>query len=717
MEEIIRIEDKAHCLLNKQCDRLKKSWGEGTYLPILHCIVVYVLALKANISCSMQDWFHKVLHSNSVGIDEESLKVLINMVPDTIGYAEIQNYIVSSQNSFVDKEILIEIERYMELVNCKRLETSFYNTDLADYSFNSNIEYSLMSYGYHRLFERYLFSIYSCCIGQQVIASNTYSDDDTLFVVDLSAYMKNENTVSNLPQELISAYMKNENTFSDLTMELIDMTNRDKIIFIIPNKMLEHSYMSSDTVNSYSNEVRQYFLTFGYSWKITEFAKCSIAHKLDVKQSKQVIFSFVKNDMFASYSYNIKDSSSIKDKFQSGMNDNDVLFHDVTSLTLRPSFFTLHIMVNRLLKAFIKEKYTHGLQGVPLYQDSYKVNWKECLSFNDVFKRICIYSEGEISSSNVYCDLYFNNIEEICGDAYELEPAYRLNNLKRTNLKSIIQKASELIRNEASRHSIYLQPSDMLFLMKKVEIPATLLDCKNKELVEMVNKMYAAGLKSSKLQNLETVIPEISEVEGKPYYEKLSKLLCLFETFKILHKDKYNIYTWHTKIDCTNNIDEFLLNKMRNDAKTKHLFFFLCSACIDDLDKLIFFNTDEGLSYKNYTDMCKELIAFFPYLKSNQIKNSEDQFRKNMKEFSKDQFRKDMKKKSEGQEAEYDITIFEKTEDSDKETKKKRKKTYLKLIKKYVKTDLLFMEEDQEERDDSASRFLKAFADFVNFIC
>ena len=50
MEEIIRIEDKAHCLLNKQCDRLKKLWGEGTYLPILHCIVVYVLALKANIS-------------------------------------------------------------------------------------------------------------------------------------------------------------------------------------------------------------------------------------------------------------------------------------------------------------------------------------------------------------------------------------------------------------------------------------------------------------------------------------------------------------------------------------------------------------------------------------------------------------------------------------------------------------------------------------------
>ena len=701
MDEIIRIEDKAHCLLNKQCDRLKKLWGEGTYLTILHSVVVYVLALKANISCSMQDFFHDVLHGNFVGIDEESLKVLINMVPDTIGYAEIQNYIGSFQNSFVDKEILIEIERYMELVNCKRLETSFYNTDLADYSFNSNIEYSLMSYGYHRLFERYLFSIYSCCIGQQVIASNTYSDDDTLFVVDLSAYMKNENTVSNLPQELISAYMKNENTFSDLTMELIDMTNRDKIIFIIPNKMLEHSYMSSDTVNSYSNEVRQYFLTFGYSWKITEFAKCSIAHKLDVKQSKQVIFSFVKNDMFASYSYNIKDSSSIKDKFQSGMNDNDVLFHNVTTLTLRPSFFTLHVMVNRLLKAFIKEKYTHGLQGVPYYQDSYKVNWKECLSFNDVFKRICMYSEGEISSSNVYCDLYFNNIEEICGDAYELEPAYRLNNLQRTNLKSIIQKASELIRNEASRHSIYLQPSDMLFLMKHIEIPRTLLFPKSEKLVNMVNKMYAAGLKSSKLQNLETVIPEISEVEGKPYYEKLSKLLCLFETFKILHKDKYNIYTWHTKIDCTNNIDEFLLNKMRNDAKTKHLFFFLCSACVDDMDKLIFFNTDKSLSYKNYTDMCKELIAFFPYLKSNQIKNSEDQFRKNMKEFSK---------------GKYDIAEFEKTERNRLETWKKQKKMYLDLIEDYIKTDLLSMKKDQEERDDSASRFLKALADFVGLL-
>ena len=683
MDEIIRIEDKAHCLLNKQCDRLKKLWGEGTYLTILHSIVVYVLALKANISCSMQDWFHKVLHSNLVGIDEESLKVLINMVPDTIGYAEIQNYIVSSQNSFVDKEILIEIERYMELVNCKRLETSFYNTDLADYSFYSNIEYSLMSYGDHRLFEYYLFSIYSCCIGQQVIASNTYSDDDTLFVVDLRAYMKNENT------------------FSNLKHELFDKINKDKIILIIPNKMLEYSYMSSDNVNSYSNEVRQYFLALGFSWKITEFAKCSIAYKLDVKQSEHVTFSFVKNDVSVSYYYNIKDYSSIKDKFQSGMNDNDVLFHNVTSLTLRPSFFTLHIMVNRLLKAFIKEKYTHGLQGVPYYQDSYKVNWKECLSFNDVFKRICMYSEGEVSSSNVYCDLYFNNIEEICGDAYELEPAYRLNNLKRTNLKSILQKASELIRNEASRHSIYLQPSDMLFLMKHIEIPRTLLFPKSEKLVNMVNKMYAAGLKSSKLQNLETVIPEISEVEGKPYYEKLSKLLCLFETFKILHKDKYNIYTWHTKIDCTNNIDEFLLNKMRNDAKTKHLFFFLCSACVDDMDKLIFFNTDKSLSYKNYTDMRKELLVFFPYLKSNQIKNSEDQFRKNMKEFSK---------------GKYDIAEFEKTERNRLETWKKQKKMYLDLIEDYIKTDLLSMKKDQEERDDSASRFLKALADFVGLL-
>ena len=70
MDEIIRIEDKAHCLLNKQCDRLKKLWGEGTYLTILHSVVVYVLALKANISCSMQDFFHEVLHGNFVDIDE-----------------------------------------------------------------------------------------------------------------------------------------------------------------------------------------------------------------------------------------------------------------------------------------------------------------------------------------------------------------------------------------------------------------------------------------------------------------------------------------------------------------------------------------------------------------------------------------------------------------------------------------------------------------------
>ena len=98
---------------------------------------------------------------------------------------------------------------------------------------------------------------------------------------------------------------------------------------------------------------------------------------------------------------------------------------------------------------------------------------------------------------------------------------------------------------------------------------------------------------------------------------------------------------------------------MENCAKSRQLFFFLCSACVDDKDKLIFFNTDKGLSYKNYTDMRKDLLVFFPHLKYNKIKNSEDQFRKNMKEFSKGQ---------------YDIAQFEKPEYCDRETKKKRKK-------------------------------------------
>lgn len=96
--------------------------------------------------------------------------------------------------------------------------------------------------------------------------------------------------------------------------------------------------------------------------------------------------------------------------------------------------------------------------------------------------------------------------------------------------------------------------------------------------------------------------------------------------------------------------------------------------------------------------MRKELIAFFPYLKSNQIKNSEDQFRKNMKEFSVGQ---------------YDIAKFEKSEDFDIETKKKRKKMYLDLIEDYIKTDLLSM---KEESENSASRFLKELKGFINLL-
>lgn len=46
----------------------------------------------------------------------------------------------------------------------------------------------------------------------------------------------------------------------------------------------------------------------------------------------------------------------------------------------------------------------------------------------------------------------------------------------------------------------------------------------------------------------------------------------------------------------------------------------------------------------------------------------------------------------------------------------KAKKMYLDLIEDYIKTDLLSMEDDQEKRDDSASRFLKALADFVGLL-
>ena len=64
----------------------------------------------------------------------------------------------------------------------------------------------------------------------------------------------------------------------------------------------------------------------------------------------------------------------------------------------------------------------------------------------------------------------------------------------------------------------------------------------------------------------------------------------------------------------------------------------------------------------------------------------------------------------------YDIAEFEKTERNRLETWKKQKKMYLDLIEDYIKTDLLSMKKDQEERDDSASRFLKALADFVGLL-
>lgn len=74
---------------------------------------------------------------------------------------------------------------------------------------------------------------------------------------------------------------------------------------------------------------------------------------------------------------------------------------------------------------------------------------------------------------------------------------------------------------------------------------------------------------------------------------------------------------------------------------------------------------------------------------------------------NEDQFRKDIKAFSNNK---YDKVYFENT------TKAERKKVYLDLMLDYIKTDLLFMKEEQENNKNTASIFLKKLADFVSLL-
>ena len=302
--------------------------------------------------------------------------------------------------------------------------------------------------------------------------------------------------------------------------------------------------------------------------------------------------------------------------------------------TLRPSVFLLYKMVGELVSDFLLNSYKRGCQSISIeLRRSDLLNWSESQKLIDMFKKITLLSKSTNSSNDIILDLYLtpcdNNIASHQRELYLLENATnRLSLQKKYVLKMIFVKLSEYIRSEASRENIFLQPIYYLFILNHVCVPKMLFSDDNMNI-------FARGIKLVLEANINMPFFNLEDVQNQSFYPLMQRVFDIFLVFNILVDNGDNTYSWHNYVP-----GEPIFNILRRNPIVKGMFFFLC--CATNIIKVTIKLTKDGKSYSNKTNIHRYLQVYFPEMTEKKIKNTEDRFRKEVKEYwEKHQIQKD----------------------------------------------------------------------------
>lgn len=609
-------------------------------------IVVYILCKKLKIvTCETKDFETFLSKLLSLTILSDKSETVDNCTIDelkhiTLSYLE-NSYISMDENCKLEDSYLY---KYIKQCRWEAIVVKCFTPLLIDCFLLAHIKcpvYFYESCGHEDRFIRFLFSVYASLSGFNYLYGVTFSEDmvsssdKVLYIVDLDLYRSID-----FKDDLDMILCKPD---SEITMlaAIFAHFNIRNVIYFARNRQLEVPFYGvhsekRDFLSIYGNLVET-----PCSCDIVEFNNFCLIKSFIIDYHKghpdHKINFICENNCANNYVcvtfQNRFEESKIK-SLNDVICDNSILSYYIAKYTLRPSVFLLYKMVGELVSDFLFNSYKRGCQSISIeLRQSDLLNWSESQKLIDMFKKITLLSKSTNSSNDIILDLYLtpcdNNIASHQRELYLLENATnRLSLQKKYVLKMIFVKLSEYIRSEASRENIFLQPIYYLFILNHVCVPKMLFSDDNMNI-------FARGIKLVLEANINMPFFNLEDVQNQSFYPLMQRVFDIFLVFNILVDNGDNTYSWHNYVP-----GEPIFNILRRNPIVKGMFFFLC--CATNIIKVTIKLTEDGKSYSNKTNIHRYLQVYFPEMTEKKIKNTEDRFRKEVKEYwEKHQIQKD----------------------------------------------------------------------------
>ena len=646
MKSMEQLEKMVKELLAGSNKVLNKMFPIEEYPLKVPSIVVYILCKKLKIvTCETKDFETFLSKLLSLTILSDKSETVDNCTIDelkhiTLSYLE-NSYISMDENCKLEDSYLY---KYIKQCRWEAIVVKCFTPLLIDCFLLAHIKcpvYFYESCGHEDRFIRFLFSVYASLSGFNYLYGVTFSEDmvsssdKVLYIVDLDLYRSID-----FKDDLDMILCKPD---SEITMlaAIFAYFNIRNVIYFARNRQLEVPFYGvhsekRDFLSIYGNLVET-----PCSCDIVEFNNFCLIKSFIIDYHKghpdHKINFICENNCANNYVcvtfQNRFEESKIK-SLNDVICDNSILAYYMAKYTLRPSVFLLYKMVGELVSDFLLNSYKRGCQSISIeLRQSDLLNWSESQKLIDMFKKITLLSKSTYSSNDIILDLYLtpcdNNIASHQRELYLLENATnRLSLQKKYVLKMIFVKLGEYIRSEASKENIFLQPIYYLFILNHVCVPKMLFSDDNMNI-------FARGIKLVLEANINMPFFNLEDVQNQSFYPLMQRVFDIFLVFNILVDNGDNTYSWHNYVP-----GEPIFNILRRNPIVKGMFFFLC--CATNIIKVTIKLTEDGKSYSNKTNIHRYLQVYFPEMTEKKIKNTEDRFRKEVKEYwEKHQIQKD----------------------------------------------------------------------------
>ena len=646
MKSMEQLEKMVKELLAGSNKVLNKMFPIEEYPLKVPSIVVYILCKKLKIvTCETKDFETFLSKLLSLTILSDKCETVDNCTIDelkhiTLSYLE-NSYISMDENCKLEDSYLY---KYIKQCRWEAIVVKCFTPLLIDCFLLAHIKcpvYFYESCGHVDRFIRFLYSVYASLSGFNYLYGVTFSEDmvsssdKVLYIVDLDLYRSID-----FKDDLAMMLCKPDSKLTMLEAIFADFIIRN-VIYFIRNRQLEVPFYGvhsekRDFLSIYGNLVET-----PCSCDIVEFNNFCLIKSFIIDYHKghpDHKINFICENNCANNYVCVTFQNRFEESKIKSLNDvicnNSILAYYMAKYTLRPSVFLLYKMVGELVSDFLLNSYKRGCQSISIeLRRSDLLNWSESQKLIDMFKKITLLSKSTYSSNDIILDLYLtpcdNNIASHQRELYLLENATnRLSLQKKYVLKMIFVKLGEYIRSEASKENIFLQPIYYLFILNHVCVPKMLFSDDNMNI-------FARGIKLVLEANINMPFFNLEDVQNQSFYPLMQRVFDIFLVFNILVDNGDNTYSWHNYVP-----GEPIFNILRRNPIVKGMFFFLC--CATNIIKVTIKLTKDGKSYSNKTNIHRYLQVYFPEMTEKKIKNTEDRFRKEVKEYwEKHQIQKD----------------------------------------------------------------------------